>query len=316
MDAAILLKVSFRKPPIKSLSMSIPREFTGAITALVTPFRNGQIAYDDLDRLVDAQIAGGIKGLVPVGTTGESPTLDYEEHIEVIRRVVERAAGRVPVLAGTGSNCTREAVELTRKAEAAGADAMLVVAPYYNKPSQEGLYRHYSAIAEATRKPIVLYSIPGRCGIEIAVPTVARLRAAFPHINHIKEAGGSCDRVDQLRQTCGESVTILCGDDGLTVPFISLGAKGVISVASNLFPAEIAQLCQLAMGGKLAEAAALHHRIQPLFKNLFVEPNPVPAKYAMAKLRLIGSPEVRLPLCELTDSSRALLDKTLAGLGL
>ncbi len=296
--------------------MSIPREFTGAITALVTPFRNGQIAYDDLDRLVDAQIAGGIKGLVPVGTTGESPTLDYDEHIEVIRRVVVRSAGRVPVLAGTGSNCTREAVELTRKAEAVGADAMLVVAPYYNKPSQEGLYRHFSAIAEATRKPIVLYSIPGRCGIEIAVPTVARLRAAFPHINHIKEAGGSCDRVDQLRQTCGDSVTILCGDDGLTLPFMSIGAKGVISVASNLFPAEIARLCELALAGNRAEAAALHHRFLPLFKNLFVEPNPVPAKYAMAKMRLIGSPEVRLPLCELTDVNRALLDKTLAGLGL
>jgi len=296
--------------------MSIPREFTGAITALVTPFRNGQIAYDDLDRLVDAQIAGGIKGLVPVGTTGESPTLDNDEHIEVIRRVVARSAGRIPVLAGTGSNCTREAVELTRKAEEAGADAMLVVAPYYNKPSQEGLYRHFSAIAEATRKPIVLYSIPGRCGIEIAVQTVARLRAAFPHINHIKEAGGSCDRVDQLRQTCGESVTILCGDDGLTLPFIALGAKGVISVASNLFPAEIAKLCALALAGKRAEAIALHHRFQALFKNLFIEPNPVPAKYAMSKLRLIASPEVRLPLCELSDTNRAILDKTLAGLSL
>lgn len=296
--------------------MSNPREFTGAITALVTPFRNGQIAYDDLDRLVDAQIAGGIKGLVPVGTTGESPTLDYDEHIEVIRRVVVRSAGRVPVLAGTGSNCTREAVELTKKAEAVGADAMLVVAPYYNKPSQEGLYRHFSAIAEATKKPIVLYSIPGRCGIEIAVPTVARLRAAFPHINHIKEAGGSCDRVDQLRQICGDSVTILCGDDSLTLPFISLGAKGVISVASNLLPAEIVKLCDLAMANKLTEANALHHRLQPLFKNLFVEPNPVPAKYAMAKMRLIGSPEVRLPLCELTDTNRVLLDRTIAGLGL
>ncbi len=296
--------------------MSNPREFTGAITALVTPFRNGQIAYDDLDRLVDTQIAGGIKGLVPVGTTGESPTLDYDEHIEVIRRVVVRSAGRVPVLAGTGSNCTREAVELTKKADAAGADAMLVVAPYYNKPSQEGLYRHFSAIAEATKKPIVLYSIPGRCGIEIAVPTVARLRAAFPHINHIKEAGGSCDRVDQLRQACGDSVTILCGDDSLTLPFISLGAKGVISVASNLLPAEIAKLCELARANKLTEAHALHHRLQPLFKNLFVEPNPVPAKYAMAKMRLIGSPEVRLPLCELTEANRALLDQTLAGLGL
>ncbi len=296
--------------------MSIPREFTGAITALVTPFRNGQIAYDDLDRLVDAQIAGGIKGLVPVGTTGESPTLDYDEHIEVIRRVVTRSAGRVPVIAGTGSNCTREAVELTRKAEEAGADAMLVVAPYYNKPSQEGLYRHFSLIAEATAKPIVLYSIPGRCGIEIAVPTVARLRAAFPHINHIKEAGGSCDRVDQLRQTCGESVTILSGDDGLTLPFMSLGAKGVVSVASNLFPAEIAALCQLALEGDYAQAEQLHRRLQPLFKNLFIEPNPVPAKYAMSRLRIIGSPEVRLPLCELTDTNRTILDKTIADLGL
>ncbi|HLP07529.1 MAG TPA: 4-hydroxy-tetrahydrodipicolinate synthase [Opitutaceae bacterium] len=294
--------------------MSNPREFTGAITALVTPFRHGQIAYDDLDRLVDAQIAGGIKGLVPVGTTGESPTLDYDEHIEVVRRVVARSAGRVPVLAGTGSNSTREAVELTKKAEAAGADAMLVVAPYYNKPSQEGLFRHYSAIADATAKPIVLYSIPGRCGIEIAVPTIARLRAAFPHINHIKEAGGSCDRVDQIRQACGDSMTILCGDDGLTLPFMSLGAKGVISVASNLFPAEIAQLCELAAAGRRAEALTLHARFQPLFKNLFVEPNPVPAKYAMAKLGQIGSPEVRLPLYELTDASRALLDKTLADL--
>ena len=294
--------------------MSTPREFTGAITALVTPFRHGQIAYDDLDRLVDAQLAGGIKGLVPVGTTGESPTLDYEEHIEVVRRVVARVAGRVPVLAGTGSNSTREAVELTKKADAAGADAVLVVAPYYNKPSQEGLFRHFSAIAEATRKPIVLYSIPGRCGIEIAVPTIARLRAAFPHVNHIKEAGGSCDRVDQIRQACGDTLTILCGDDSLTLPFLSLGAKGVISVASNLFPAEVAQLCELALAGRRAEALALHARFQPLFKNLFVEPNPVPAKYAMARLGQISSPEVRLPLCELTDANRALLDQTLAAL--
>jgi 4-hydroxy-tetrahydrodipicolinate synthase len=296
--------------------MSIPREFTGAITALVTPFRNGQVAFDELDRLVDVQIASGIKGLVPVGTTGESPTLDYDEHIEVVRRVVVRTAGRVPVLAGTGSNSTREAVDLTRRADSAGADAMLVVAPYYNKPSQEGLYRHFSLIAEATAKPVVLYSIPGRCGIEIGVPTVARLRAAFPHVNHIKEAGGSCDRVDALRQACGDSVTILSGDDGLTLPFISLGAKGVISVASNLIPADIVRLCELASVGRLAEAEALHHRLQPLFKNLFVEPNPVPVKYAMTRAKLISSPEVRLPLCELTDASRALLDKTLSTVGI
>jgi 4-hydroxy-tetrahydrodipicolinate synthase len=296
--------------------MSHSREFTGAITALVTPFRNGQVAFDDLDRLVDAQIAAGIQGLVPVGSTGESATLDYDEHIEVVRRVAVRAAGRVPVLAGTGSNSTREAVDLTKKAQAAGADAMLVVAPYYNKPSQEGLFRHFSAIAEATDRPIVLYSIPSRCVIEIAVPTVARLRARFPHINHIKESGGSCDRVDQLRQACGETVTILCGDDGLTLPFIALGAKGVISVASNLVPAEIVRLVDLARTGRLAEASAQHLKLQPLFKHLFIEPNPVPVKFAMARAGLLGSAEVRLPLCELTAENRAILEKTLATFGL
>jgi 4-hydroxy-tetrahydrodipicolinate synthase len=296
--------------------MSHSREFTGAITALVTPFRDGQVAYDDLDRLVDAQIAGGIQGLVPVGSTGESATLDYDEHSMVIQRVVQRAAGRVPVIAGTGSNCTREAVELTQKAHAAGADGMLVVAPYYNKPSQEGLFRHFSAIAEATDRPIVLYSIPSRCVIEIAVSTVARLRHRYPHINHIKESGGSCDRVDQLRQACGDTVTILCGDDGLTLPFISLGAKGVISVASNLVPAEIVRLVGLARAGNLAEATALHHRLQPLFKHLFIEPNPVPVKHAMARAKLLGSAEVRLPLCELTPESRATLEKTLSIYGL
>lgn len=290
------------------------REFTGVITALVTPFRNGAVAWDDLDRLVDAQLAAGIQGLVPVGTTGESPTLDYDEHIEVIRRVVVRTAGRVPVLAGTGSNSTREAIELTRKADAAGADAMLVVAPYYNKPSQEGLFRHFSLIAEATAKPIVLYSIPGRCGIEIGVPTVKRLRERFAHVNHIKEAGGSCDRVDQLRQACGDSVTILSGDDGLTLPFLSLGAKGVISVASNYLPAEVVKMVALARANRLPEATALHAKLSGVFKNLFIEPNPVPVKYAMAKAGMIGSPEVRLPLCELTDASRAILDQTLAAL--
>jgi len=296
--------------------MNHSREFTGAITALVTPFRNGQVAFDDLERLVDAQIAGGIKGLVPVGSTGESATLDYDEHIEVIRRVVQRAAGRVPVIAGTGSNCTREAVELTQKAHAAGADAMLVVAPYYNKPSQEGLFRHFSAIAEATDRPVVLYSIPGRCVIEIAVSTVVRLRQRYPHVNHIKESGGSCDRVDQLRQACGDSVTILCGDDGLTLPFIALGAKGVISVASNLVPAEIVRLVDLARAGQLAEATALHLRLQPLFKHLFIEPNPVPVKHAMVRAKLLGSAEVRLPLCELTPENQAILEKTLSTYGL
>lgn len=287
------------------------RELTGALTALVTPFRDGAVAYDDLDRLIDFQIAAGIDGLVPVGTTGESPTLDYEEHMEVVRRTIARAAGRVPVVAGTGSNSTREAVELTRRAHDAGADAMLVVAPYYNKPSQEGLFRHFSAIAETTDRPIVLYSIPGRCVIEIGVPVVVRLRERYPHVNYIKEAGGSCDRIDLLRAALGDRITILSGDDGLTLPFMSLGASGVISVASNFRPAEVAALVRHAAAQRLAQATALHAKLQPLFKALFIEPNPVPVKYALARAGLISSAEVRLPLCPMTDANRAAVDAAL-----
>ena len=179
------------------------RPLIGTITALATPFRDGQVSYDDLKKLVAYQIKGGIDGLVPVGTTGESPTLNHEEHIDVIRFVVEQARGRVPVIAGTGSNSTFEAVDLTKLSHAAGADAMLVVAPYYNKPSQEGLFRHFCEVAEATDKPIILYSIPGRCGIEISVGVVERLRAKYKHVAWIKEAGGSVDRVDQLAEICG-----------------------------------------------------------------------------------------------------------------
>jgi 4-hydroxy-tetrahydrodipicolinate synthase len=211
------------------------RPLTGTITALVTPFREGQVDYADLKRLVAYQIKGGIDGLVPVGTTGESPTLDHEEHLDVIRAVIAAAAGRVPVIAGTGSNSTLEAVHLTKLSHEAGADAMLVVAPYYNKPSQEGLFRHFATIADATDRPIILYSIPGRCGIEISVSVVERLRAKFKHVRWIKEAGGSVDRVDQLKQAMGRDITVLSGDDSLTLPFMAVGAEGVISVASNLF---------------------------------------------------------------------------------
>jgi 4-hydroxy-tetrahydrodipicolinate synthase len=287
------------------------RLLTGALTALVTPFRDGAVAFDDLDRLVDFQIDAGIDGLVPVGTTGESPTLDHDEHMEVVCRTIARAAGRVPVVAGTGSNSTREAVDLTRRAHEAGADAMLVVAPYYNKPSQEGLFRHFAAIAEVTDRPIVLYSIPGRCVIEIGVPVVARLRERYPHVHYIKEAGGSCDRVDQLRTALGDSVTILSGDDALTLPFMALGAKGVISVASNFRPAEVVELVRRAAAGDLAEAAGWHARLQPLFRALFVEPNPVPVKHALARAGRIGSAEVRLPLCPMSEANRAAVDAVL-----
>jgi 4-hydroxy-tetrahydrodipicolinate synthase len=283
------------------------RPLTGTITALVTPFHKQAVAYDDLAKLVQAQIKAGIDGLVPVGTTGESPTLSHDEHIEVIRATVAAARGRVPVIAGTGSNSTAEAVQLTAEATAAGADAVLVVAPYYNKPSQEGVFGYFCAVAEATDKPVILYSIPGRCGIEIAVGTVERLRAKYPHVRYIKEAGGSVDRVDQLKQAMGSDITVLSGDDGLTLPFISVGAEGVISVASNLLPKQVVQLVELALASDLIKARAAHRKLYPVFKSLFIEPNPVPVKFAMQRAGLIGSAEVRSPLSPITKPTVAAL---------
>jgi len=291
------------------------RPLTGAITALVTPFRHQAVAYDDLAKLVEFQIKSGINGLVPVGTTGESPTLDHAEHLEVIRAVIAAARGRVPVIAGTGSNSTAEAVELTQLSHAAGADAMLVVAPYYNKPSQEGLYRHFATIADATDRPLILYSIPGRCGIEIGVPVVERLRAKFRHVRWIKEAGGSVDRVDQLKQAMGSDLTVLSGDDSLTLPFMAVGAEGVISVASNLFAKEVTRLVTLALAGDYAQAGKLHRKLYPVFKTIFIEPNPVPIKSALVRAGLIGSAEVRPPLCEMTAANEKILNAALAALG-
>ena len=283
------------------------RPLTGTITALVTPFRNQQVAYDDLARLVSYQIKGGINGLVPVGTTGESPTLSHEEHLDVVRAVVEAARGRVPVIAGTGSNSTREAVELTRLSDEAGADAMLVVAPYYNKPSPEGVYGYFAELAEATDKPIILYSIPGRCGIEISVPVVERLRARYPHVRTIKEAGGNVDRVDQLKRAMGNDITVLSGDDSLTLPFMAVGAEGVISVASNFYAREIGKMVGLALANDYARAKKLHRQLYPIFKALFIEPNPVPIKAVLAKAGIISSAEVRSPLCAMTPANARLL---------
>ncbi|MSU24816.1 MAG: 4-hydroxy-tetrahydrodipicolinate synthase [Opitutus sp.] len=291
------------------------RPFTGTITALVTPFRRGQVDYADLKKLVAAQIRGGIDGLVPVGTTGESPTLSHEEHLDVIRAVIADAAGRVPVIAGTGSNSTAEAVELTRLSHEAGADAMLVVAPYYNKPSPEGLFRHFCAVADATDRPIILYSIPGRCGVEIGVPVVVRLRAKYEHVRWIKEAGGSVDRVDQLKQALGRDLTVLSGDDSLTLPFMAVGAEGVISVASNLLVREIGEMVRLALAGDFGAARKIHRKLYPVFKALFVEPNPVPIKLAVARAGLISSAEVRSPLCEMSAASAKLVTQALAAVG-
>ena len=291
------------------------RPLTGAITALVTPFKNEAVAYDDLRKLTEFQIKSGIHGLVPVGTTGESPTLSNEEHLDVIRAVIETTRKRVPVIAGTGSNSTHEAIELTRRSHEAGADAMLVVAPYYNKPSQEGLYRHFAALAEETDRPIILYSIPGRCGIEISVPVIERLRKKYSHVAYIKEAGGTVDRVDLLKQALGKDITVLSGDDSLTLPFMALGAEGVISVASNLLPKEVAQLVQLALAGDYAKALKLHQKLYPTFKTLFIEPNPVPVKTALARAGRISSAFVRSPLCEMSKANEAALVAVLSAIG-
>jgi 4-hydroxy-tetrahydrodipicolinate synthase len=284
--------------------------FRGTFTALVTPFRNGGIDTAALERLLEAQITAHIDGVVAIGTTGESPTLSHEERGAVIRRSVEIAKGRCIVLAGTGSYSTRDAVEATKAAESLGVDGTLLVAPYYNKPSQEGLFRHFKTIADATSLPIMLYNIPGRCGVDINTDTVLRLATSCRNIVAIKEASGSVERVSELRGRLPEAFTILSGDDSLTLPFMSVGAAGVVSVASNLLPSEVSALVATYRRGETAAAEQLHRRLFPLFKDLFIEPNPVPVKTALG-WRGLMSPECRLPLCEMGTANQNRLRKTL-----
>ena len=292
------------------------KQFYGVHTALVTPFSDGKVNYAVLERLVNRQIEEGVDGLVSVGTTGESPTLDFDEHIEVIRQTVQFAKGRVPVIAGTGSNSTDEAIELTEESEKAGADAFLLVAPYYNKPSQQGLFEHFSKIAERTSKPIVLYSIPGRCGIEIGMDTVCRLYEKYPHICVLKESGASCDRVSELVCRLGNDFAVLSGEDNLILPYMSVGAKGVICTTSNVMPREMVKMVTLALNNDFAAAKAIHQQCFPMFKALFVEPNPVPAKYALHKMKVIPSAEVRSPLCGMTAENQKMMDRVLESFGL
>ncbi len=285
--------------------------FRGTFTALVTPFRNGGIDIAALEKLLEAQIAGGVTGVVPVGTTGESPTLSHEEREIVIGTSVKSVGARCTVLAGTGSNSTRDAIRYTQEAEKLGVDGALVVAPYYNKPSQEGLFRHFRAIAEACSIPIMLYNIPGRCAVDILPDTVLRLAEACANIVSIKEASGSVERVSELRARLPEKFTILSGDDSLTVPFMAVGAVGVVSVASNLLPAEIVALVQTAEKGEGAAAEKRHRKLLPVLKDMFIEPNPVPVKTALA-WRGMMSADCRLPLCEMTPANQDRLRKTLA----
>jgi 4-hydroxy-tetrahydrodipicolinate synthase len=289
--------------------------FSGAYTAIVTPLRNGKVDEKKLAWLVEEQVKAGINGIVPVGTTGESPTLDHDEHVRVIEIVVEAARGRCKVIAGTGSNSTDEAVSLTRRAEKSGVDAVLQVSPYYNKPTQEGLFLHFGAVAKSTRLPVILYNIPGRCGVDCAAETVARLVEAHANIVGMKEASGSCDRVAQLVSLCGDRLTVLSGDDSLTLPFMAVGAKGIISVASNIIPREVARMVQAFLNGDARTAGALNAKFFPLFKDLFIETNPIPIKTAMAMLGQIEE-EFRLPLCPMGEKSRAVLKATLQKVGL
>ena len=284
--------------------------FRGTFTAVVTPFRNGGIDASAFQTLIETQIAAGITGVVAIGTTGESPTLSHDERQQVIRLTVATANKRCVVIAGTGSNATEHAVADTKTAEKLGVDGALLVAPYYNKPSQEGLFRHFKAIAEATSLPIILYNIPGRCSVDITPETVVRLAKDCRNIVSIKEASGSVDRVSDLRRRLPESFTILSGDDSLTLPFMSVGAAGVVSVASNLFPAEVCALVRACESGDFKSAATLHRKLLPLFKDLFIEPNPVPVKTALG-WRGTMSGDVRLPLCEMSDANQATLRKTL-----
>ncbi len=279
------------------------------MVALVTPFRDGEVDWAALDRLVDRQIEGGTDWLVPCGTTGESPTLTHDEHDRVIEAVIARSAGRRPVLAGTGSNATPEAIRLTQHAREAGADAALLVAPYYNRPTQEGMFRHFAAIAEAVDMPLMLYNVPFRTGIEIKPETVARLRQAFPHYVAIKHATGSVDGASEIANLC--DIDILSGDDSMTLPLMAVGAVGVVSVLANLLPGEVKALVDAASRGDYDRARALHRKQFALFSAMSaLGPNPLPIKTALA-LQGHMADGFRLPLCSLSDEQRETLARLL-----
>ena len=284
----------------------------GSMVAIVTPFADGEVDYDAFGRLIEFQIAGGTQGLIPCGTTGESPTLSHTEHDKVIEFTVEKAAGRVPVIAGTGSNSTAEALRLIARAKDAGADACLIVNPYYNKPTQDGMYAHIARIAEAGL-PIVLYNIPGRTGIELAVDTIARMYEEIELVVAVKEATGKVDTSSRIAAAC--DITILSGDDNLTLPIGAVGGSGVISVLANILPAEVRKLCDAMLSGDIAGARAQHLRLGPLFKAIFVETNPIPIKAAMAMAGMIRD-ELRLPMTSLPERHRPMLAGLLATFGI
>ncbi|WP_455378404.1 4-hydroxy-tetrahydrodipicolinate synthase [Petrachloros mirabilis] len=288
--------------------------FTGSLVAIVTPFRNGKLDERAFGDLIEWQIANGTNGIVPCGTTGESATLTHDEHHRVVRLSVEVVNRRVPVIAGTGSNSTEEAISLTRHAKEDGADGALLITPYYNKPTQEGLYRHYKAVAESTDIPQVLYNIPGRTGVNMLPSTVARL-SALKNIVGIKEGSGSVQQASEIVQVCGDRMTVLSGDDALTLPMMAVGGKGVITVTANVAPKEMAQLVAAFLAGRIEEARRMHFRLSPLFAALFYETNPIPVKEALGLMGKID-PELRLPLCAMGADTREKLVRVLKDMDL
>jgi len=287
--------------------------FTGAFVALVTPFQDGEVDWRTLDELVDFQLESGIDGIVPVGTTGESPTLSHDEHKKVIERVVKAASGKVPVIAGAGSNSTAEAIDLAAFAKKIGADATLQVDPYYNKPTQEGFYQHFKAVAEEVDLPIVLYDIPGRCGAGMTPGTIVRL-AEVENIVALKDATGKLDHVSEVATRC--DLTILSGDDSLTLPMASVGAKGVVSVVANIVPADVKAMTDLILEGDLVSARQWHNKLFALCRNLLgLATNPIPIKAAMSMLNM-ASEEMRLPMTPMDESKKAVLKQTLKDYGL
>jgi 4-hydroxy-tetrahydrodipicolinate synthase len=288
--------------------------FSGALTAIVTPFDDGEVDEHALRDLVEFQIQGGADGLVPCGSTGESATLTHAEHDQVVKIVIEQARRRVPVIAGTGSNSTAEAVRLTAAAREAGADGALLISPYYNKPTQEGIYRHYRTIATAVDLPLIVYNIPGRTASNIAPETFARL-CEVRNIVAIKEASGSMDQTSNIRSLCGDRLTILSGDDSLTLPLMALGAKGVIATVSNVMPRETHDLAAAALAGDFARAREIHYKLLPLVRAIFVETNPIPVKQALAFMGKC-KPEMRMPLTQMSPGPAEKLHAVMKNLRL
>jgi 4-hydroxy-tetrahydrodipicolinate synthase len=288
--------------------------FSGSIVAIVTPFRKGRVDERALGDLIEFQLANGTDGIVPCGTTGESATLSHQEHERVVAFTIEAVKRRVPVIAGAGSNSTDEAIALTRHAKKVGADGALLITPYYNKPMQEGLFRHYKAVAEAVDLPLVLYNIPSRTSVNMLPSTVGRL-AAIRNIVAIKEGSGSLLQVSEILQACGDRLTVLSGDDPLTIPMMAVGAKGVITVTANIAPADMAAMVDAFAAGQLDRARRLHDKLFPLFTALFYETNPIPVKAALAMMGKIDG-ELRLPLCPMASESREKLARVMKDYGL